>query len=178
MNNIKNFYKNIISYNLITKNNYSNIFEILNINKIILNIGFKNSNTEKKKLIIILVLLKIITNKNPLVTKSKKNKILLKIKKNSIVGCKIELKKNDKYYFLEKLLIFIFPTMDQNFIKLNNKINNILNFKINNILNFFELESEFLKFKDIPNIDISIQTNSTNNNNLQLLFNQYYFPIK
>ena len=110
MNNIKNFYKNIISYNLITKNNYSNIFEILNINK--------------------------------------------------------------------KLLIFIFPTMDQNFIKLNNKINNILNFKINNILNFFELESEFLKFKDIPNIDISIQTNSTNNNNLQLLFNQYYFPIK
>ena len=48
--NLKNHYKNIISYDLLTKLNFQNLFEITKITKICLNIGFKNSNIEKKKI--------------------------------------------------------------------------------------------------------------------------------
>ena len=169
-NNIKNHYQNIISYDLLTKFNFKNIYQIPKITKISLNIGLKNANIEKKKIINILVLLKLITNQKPILTQSKKNNIFLKIKKNSIIGCKITLRKKNIYIFLEKLLIFIIPNLNY-IIKSNMDNRNILNFQIKNILNFFELRREFLKFKDIPNIDISLYTNSKNNKELLLLLN-------
>ena len=49
MNLLQNHYNHIIIYDLITKLNFNNIFKIPVINKIILNIGLKKSNTEKKK---------------------------------------------------------------------------------------------------------------------------------
>lgn len=176
-NNLKNHYQNVIAYDLLTKSNIKNIFEITKITKICLNIGFKNANIEKKKLINILVLLKLITNQKPIVTKSKKNNIFLKIKKNSIIGCKVTLRKKNIYDFLEKILIFIIPNLNKNInLKLENK--NILNFQIKNILNFFELRKEFLKFKEIPPIDISIHTNSKNNKELFNILNSYFIIKK
>ena len=169
--NLQNHYKNVIIYDLLTKLNFKNIFEITKITKICLNIGFKNANIEKKKLINIILLIKLITNQKPIITKSKKNDIFLKIKKNSIVGCKITLRKIRIFNFLEKFLIFILPY--DNKIIFNSKNINILNFKINDTLNFFELKTEFLKFKDIPPIDVSIHTNAKNNNELFLLLNGY-----
>lgn len=174
--NLKNHYQNVIIYDLITKLNFKNIFEIPKITKICLNIGFKNANIEKKKLINIILLLKLITNQKPIVTKSKKNNIFLKIKKNSIIGCKVTLRKKNIYIFLEKLLIFILPNISN--INFNLKNRNILNFQIKNILNFFELKTEFLKFKDIPPIDISIHTNSKNNNELFTLLNSFFIIKK
>jgi len=97
--NIKNYYQNIITYDLLTKYNFKNIFQIPKITKICLNIGFKNANIEKKKLINILVLLKLITNQKPIATQSKKNNIFLKIKKNSIIGCKVTLRKKNILFF-------------------------------------------------------------------------------
>ena len=120
-----------------------------------------------------MVLLKLITNQEPITTKSKKNNIFLKIKKGSIIGCKITLRNKQKFIFLEKLLIFILPNIKQ--IPFNLKEKEILNFQIQNILNFFELETEFLKFKNIPPIDISIHTNSKKNQELFLFFNSFYF---
>lgn len=174
--NLKNHYQNVISYDLITKFHYQNIFEIPKITKICLNMGFKNANIEKKKLINIIVLLKLITNQKPIVTKSKKNNIFLKIKKNSIIGCKVTLRKKNINIFLEKLLIFIIPNIQK--INFNSKNINILNFQIQNILNFFELKTEFLKFKNMPPIDISIHTNSKNNIELFTLLNSLYILKK
>lgn len=174
--NLKNHYKNVIAYDLLTKIPLKNIFEVPKITKICLNIGFKNANTEKKKLINILVFLKLITNQKPIPTQSKKNNIFLKIKKNSIIGCKITLKKNNIFFFLEKLIIFIIPALTEN-IKFNLKNKNIFNFQIKNILDFFEFKKEFFKFKDITPIDISIHTNLKNNKEL-LIFLNHLFIIK
>jgi len=175
--NLKNHYQNVIKYDLLTKFHFKNIFQIPKITKICLNIGFKNANIEKKKLINILVLLKLITNQKPIVTQSNKNNIFLKIKKNSIIGCKVTLKDRNIYFFLEKLILFIIPNLDKN-IKFNFKNKNILNFQIKNLLNFFELKREFLKFKEIPPLDISIHTNATNNKELFILLNSFFIIKK
>lgn len=174
--NLQNHYQNVTIYDLITKLNYKNIFEIPQINKICLNIGFKDANLEKKKLINIILLLKLITNQKPIITKSKKNNIFLKIKKNSIIGCKITLRKKNIYFFLEKLLFFILPNLNNIKFNLTNK--NILNFQISNILHFFELKTEFLKFKNIPPIDVSIHTNVKTNKELFLLLNSLFLIKK
>ena len=171
--NLKKHYQNIIIYDLLTKSNFKNIFEITKIIKICLNIGFKNSNIEKKKLINMIVLLKLITNQEPFLTKSRKNNILFKIKKGSIVGCKITLRKKNIYVFLENFYLFILPNFRNQNINYNFKNQNIVHFQIPNILSFFELETEFLKFKNIPPIDISIHTNSKNNQEFISLLNSF-----
>nr|YP_010394774.1 ribosomal protein L5 [Phytophthora versiformis]DAZ89211.1 TPA_asm: ribosomal protein L5 [Phytophthora versiformis] len=175
--NLQNHYQNITIYDLLTKLNFTNIFEIPKIKKICLNIGFKNANIEKKKLINIILLLKLITNQKPIITKSKKNNIFLKIKKNSIIGCKITLRNKNIFNFLEKFLIFILPNIT-NKIHFNLRNKNIFNFQISNILHFFELKTEFLKFKNIPPIDVSIHTNVKNNNELFLLLNSLFIIKK
>lgn len=176
MNTFNNYYNNIISYDLITKHHFKNIFEIPKIKKIYLNIGFKNANIEKKKLIDILILLKLIVNQKPILTKSKKNNIFLKIKKNSIIGCKVTLQKKNMYFFLEKLNIFVIPNIKK--IKFNIQNKNILNFQIKELLYFFELKNEFLKFQNMPSMDISIHTNSKNNIELFNLLNNLYLIKK
>lgn len=178
MQHIKNHYNHNINYDLINKLNLTNIFKIPKINKIILNIGLKNSNMEKKKMISIILLLRLIINQQVLNTKSKKNNIIFKIKKGDIMGCKITLRKQNIYFFLEKLIIFILPNIkDFKGILINKKNINILNFKINNILNFFELEKEFLKFQNLPSIDVNIHTNSISNDYLSVLLNQFNISI-
>lgn len=128
---------------------------------------------------LIALLLRLIINQQILITKSKKNNIILKIKKNDIIGCKLTLRKNNIYFFLEKLLIFILPNIkDFNGLLLNKNSKNILNFKISNILNFFELEKEFLKFQNIPNIDINLHSNNISYNYLLICLNQLNIPIK
>ncbi|KAK1928418.1 ribosomal protein L5 (mitochondrion) [Phytophthora citrophthora] len=174
--NLQNHYQNVTIYDLLTKLNFKNIFEIPKITKICLNIGFKDANIEKKKLINIILLLKLITNQKPIITKSKKNIIFLKIKKNSIIGCKITLRKKKIFNFLEKFLIFVLQNITK--INFNFKNKNILNFQIQNILYFFELKTEFLKFKNIPPIDVSIHTNAKNSNELFLLLNSLFIIKK
>ena len=105
---LQSHYTHITRYNFLLKCNFPNIFKIPTITKICLNIGFKEANFSKKKLINILLLLKLITNQKPLITQSKKSNIFLKIKKNSIIGCKITLRKNTVFFFFRKNIIFYF----------------------------------------------------------------------
>nr|YP_010886821.1 ribosomal protein L5 [Paralagenidium karlingii]WJH17919.1 ribosomal protein L5 [Paralagenidium karlingii] len=172
--NFNYYYNQIILYDLTTKFNFQNAYKLPKITKISLNIGLKDSNLNKKKLIYALTVLKLISNQKPILTKSKKNQLLLKIKKGSIVGCKVTLRKKNIYLFLEKFFFFISPNLKNKEFKFNS---NIVNFKIRNLLDFNELKQEFMKFKDIPYIDVSIYLNDKNKINesiLKTLLNLFY----
>lgn len=175
--NLKNYSNSLIIYDLISKLNINNIYTIPKITKIDLNIDFSKKNSiEKKRIILIILFFNLLTNQQPFLTKKSKNNIFLKVKKNSIIGCKITLRKEFINFFLEKIIFYILPTLKQ--ITFNpTKINNIFNFKIKNLLNFFEFKTEFFKFKDLSifSLNVSIHTNSKNNSHLFLLLNYFFF---
>lgn len=163
---LKNYYEQIILYNFLLKNKVKNIFQIIKIEKINLNIGCKDNFMEKTNLINIFLFLKLITNQKSLITKAKKNNLFLKIKKNNITGCKVILRKKNAYFFLEKIILFILNEKEK--IKINN---NIINFKIYNILDFIEFKGEIFKFQNIPQMDISIHI--INEKNVKLFANYF-----
>lgn len=172
---LDNYYKNIIVYDLISKLNIQNIYKIPKITKINLSIIFKKK--KKKDLLTVFLFLNLLTNQIPFFIQSKKNSIILKIKKNAIIGFKIILRKKYIYIFLEKILFFIFPNIKKKsyyFLK-NNKN---FNFKINNLLNFFEFNKEFIKFKEIFYLSLFVSVNSHNCNyksDLYTLLNFFFF---
>jgi large subunit ribosomal protein L5 len=170
---IQHHYSTIVQYDWITRfPSCQNSFEIPCITKICLNIGFGNTQIEKKDILKIYFLLKLLTNQEPKFTLSKKNNIILKIKKGSIVGCKVTLRKQYMYNFLEKLILFILPNYQPKY-NIDNHQN--INFQISNNLLFFELQKEYLKFQKTPCIDVSIHTSSKNNQSTNVLLNYFFF---
>ena len=85
------------------KSAYLSIFRILQICKLTCNVF--------KRIIKIILFLNLITNQQPFLTKKQKNNIFLKVKKNSIIGCKITLRKEYIYIFLEKIIFYILPNL-------------------------------------------------------------------
>lgn len=172
------FFKNIIIYNLILKYPYLNFYQIFKINKIILNFGFKNLLIKNKiKNYELFLLLKLLTNQFPKITKSRKNILEFKIKKNNIVGCKLTLRKKNALIFLDKLLFKILQNKKINF----NNNNSFLNFKINNYFDFTKEIEKILLFENMPTLDISIQNSNklvSNNNELLLFLTESLFPIQ
>lgn len=173
-NNISNYYQNIISYDLLTKNHFQNVFQLPKIHQISLNIGFKNANIEKNKLVNILVFLKLLSNQKPIETKSRKNNIFFKIKKNSIIGCKITLKGKNAYSLIEQFILFILPQENYALIINKEKTNGVFDFQIKNIFNFLAFKKELFQFKDIPPMDVSIEVNKTNSKEFFMLLNALY----
>jgi large subunit ribosomal protein L5 len=91
--------------NFLTKFNIINTLSKRNINKISLNFGFKEIKFDKKKMILFFMILELITNQKCVLTSSKKNLIYMRIKKGSITGCKITLRNENLYNFIDNLLL-------------------------------------------------------------------------
>lgn len=174
MQRFKYHYKNIILYDLLNKHNYTNNFQIPTLKNIKIVLNYTNVN--KKNIVHMLLILKLICNTlGKINILNKKNS---KIKKSLTNGCKILLNNNDKFLFLEQLIIFIFPNVKEfNGFNLK-KSNNILNFKIKNIINFFGLQNEFFFLNNYKNILITVETNSKTFQETELLLNSFNFPIK
>lgn len=179
MNRLNNHYKQIVSYDLTTKFNYKNSYQLPSIKEIVINISSINLAIEKKKIIPLLLAIELISGQKGKITLSKKNKIHLKVKQGMIVGCKVTLNKKNSYNFLEDLITFVLPNRkDFKGFYINSKSPSNLSFKIDNVLDFFELQNEFLTFSKIPNLNITIKMNSNSTEESKLLLNSLNFPIK
>jgi len=144
----------------LTKFNYINNLDHCRFSKISLNFGFRNINFDKKRMMLFFMVLELISNQKSYITFSKKNLFSLKIKKGSITGCKVTLRKENLYNFLDTLIISL-PRNDtfQGFSlkKKNKKVKSVW-LKINQLFIFHNIESELVDY--VKNLDINFVTNS------------------
>jgi len=150
------------NYNLdfLTKFNTTSILTEKKCIKISLNFGFKGIKFEKKQMILHFMLLELLTNQKCVLTTSKKNLIAFKIKKGSITGCKVTLRKEYLDMFLNTLLLAL-PRSEvfKGFtFKKNSKKYNNFSTKLKNLFIFYTIESEMNSI--IKNIDISFSFNT------------------
>ena len=167
-----------LKYDLTNKFLYKNTKKIPQIKKITLNFGCKTR--EIRQLSASLLALELITSKKGTLTTTTKPNIILKIRKGNPVGCKITLHKKQIFTFLEKIYIYIFSNI-KNFagIKLSKKINSkSLSFKIFDTFKFIEFEEHYSLFNNLPNLDITISTNSITKEELIFIIKSLQFPLK
>ena len=147
-----------------------NITKIPKLKKIILNFGYQKSNF--RSLITSLLALEFISYKKGIVTKSKHINVFLKIKKGNPVGCKLILKKTAMNFFFIKLKTSISPSVKQSQIYQHQQkvgLRNSISFQIKNPLLFTELENQFQFIKDVPQLDITLLTDSESQKELLYL---------
>ena len=139
--------------------------------------GYQKSNL--KYLISGLLALEFISSKKGKITKSRHLNLFLKIKKGDPVGCKIVLKKSTMYFFYLKLITLILPKTKQSQVpqcEWDLKLIKSISFRLKSPLLFAELENQFQLFKELPQLDITVLTNSKSQKELFFCLNQlnYY----
>lgn len=175
---LEHFYRKTVKYDLINKFFYNKTKNFPKIKKIVLNFGCKT--TEIRDLSSSLLALELITNKKGSLTFTKQPNIFLKIRKGHPVGCKVTLKKKQMFNFLEKILIEIFPKIKNfNGFLVNKKLKkNAFSYELHNTFAFNELEEHYYLFNKLPNLKVTIITQSKTKEELIFILKSLQFPIK
>lgn len=109
MNRLKERYENEASKSLMTKFNYSSVMEVPAMEKIVINIGVGDAVSNSKLLDEAVEELTAITGQKPVITKAKKSIAGFKLREGMPIGCKVTLRGERMYEFLDKLVNISLP---------------------------------------------------------------------
>lgn len=109
MNRLKERYDTEISKALMAKFNYRSVMEIPKIEKIVVNVGVGDAVNNSKLLDDAVAELTLITGQKPLITKAKKSIAGFKLREGMAIGCKVTLRGERMYEFLDKLVNISLP---------------------------------------------------------------------
>ena len=109
MNRLKAKYNDEIIPSLREKFNYNNIMEVPMLDKIVVNIGVGDATTNSKLLEAAMNDLEIITGQKPVKTTAKKSIAGFKLREGQPIGCKVTLRGENMYNFLDKLISITLP---------------------------------------------------------------------
>ena len=109
MNRLKEKYTKTIVSDLMSKHNYKNIMEVPKLEKIVVNIGCGDATSNSKLLEAAMRDLETITGQKPVATKAKKSIAGFKLREGQAIGCKVTLRGENMYNFLDKLISITLP---------------------------------------------------------------------
>ena len=109
MNRLQERYENEVVKSLMEKFNYSSKMQAPKIEKIVLNIGVGDAVSNSKLLDEAVEELTIITGQKPVVTTAKKSIAGFKLREGMPIGCKVTLRGERMYEFLDKLVNISLP---------------------------------------------------------------------
>ena len=109
MNRLKEKYEKTIVSDLMSKHNYKNVMEVPKLEKIVVNIGCGDATTNSKLLEAAMRDLEVITGQKPVATKAKKSIAGFKLREGQAIGCKVTLRGENMYNFLDKLISITLP---------------------------------------------------------------------
>ena len=109
MNRLKEKYLKEVVPSLKEKFNYKTVMEVPKLEKIVVNIGVGDATTNSKLLDAAVAELELITGQKPVVTKAHKSIAGFKLREGQAIGCKVTLRSDNMYTFLDKLIAIGLP---------------------------------------------------------------------
>ena len=109
MNRLMERYQNDVVKSLVEKFNYSSSMPAPKVEKIVLNIGVGDAVSNSKLLDEAVNELTLITGQKPVITRAKKSIAGFKLREGAPIGCKVTLRGERMYEFLDKLVNISLP---------------------------------------------------------------------
>ena len=109
MNRLKEKYNKEIVPNLKEKFSYKSVMQVPRLEKIVVNIGAGDASHNAKMLDACVNDLMTITGQKPVITKARKSIAGFKIREGQNIGCKVTLRGENMYNFLDKLISVSLP---------------------------------------------------------------------
>lgn len=106
---MKDVYETQVRKQLIDKFGYKNPMEVPKIDKIVVNMGVGEAAQDSKKVQAAAAELAAITGQKPVLTKARKAIANFKLREGQAVGCKVTLRREHMYEFLDRLINIALP---------------------------------------------------------------------
>ena len=178
MANLKTYYQETIVSNLIKKHNYKSVMEVPKITKITLNMGLGEAVGDKKVIEHAVSDMTKISGQKPIVTKARKSIAAFKIRDDYPIGCKVTLRNEKMYEFLERLVRIAIPRI-RDFRGLNPKsFDGMGNYSMGIKEQIIFPEINYEKIDKIRGMDITITTTARTDDDAKALLKEFNFPLK
>lgn len=109
MNRLKEKYSKEVVPKLVSKHNYETVMLVPKIDKIVINMGVGDALQNSKLLEAAMNDLEQITGLKPVPTTAKKSISSFKLREGQVIGCKVTLRGEKMYNFLDKLINVVLP---------------------------------------------------------------------
>ncbi len=109
MVHLQELYENTIRSSMQEQFGYKNIHEIPRLEKIVLNMGVGEASQDKKKIEAPLNEMALISGQRPVITRARKSIATFKLREEAIVGCKVTLRRDKMYEFLDRFVNIALP---------------------------------------------------------------------
>jgi large subunit ribosomal protein L5 len=178
MSRLQIHYKESLTSQLMETLELKNIMEVPKITKVTLNMGVGEAVTDKKVMAHATGDMTVISGQKPIVINARKSVATFKIRDGWPVGCKVTLRRERMYEFLDRLVNISIPRI-RDFRGLNRKSfdgRGNYSFGISEQIMFPEID--FDKIDTIRGMDITITTTARNDAEGLALLQAFNFPFK
>ncbi len=157
---------------------YTNPMQVPTITKIVLNMGIGEGVADRKKVDNATNDLSLIAGQKAVVTKSRKSIATYKLRDGQAIGCKVTLRKQRMYDFLDRLVNIALPRI-RDFRGLNPKsFDGRGNYSLGIKEHIVFPEIDFDKVTDSWGLDITVCTNARSDDEARALLTAFNFPFR
>lgn len=178
MTRLQEFYKNVVVPELVKQFGYQSIMEVPRIEKITLNMGVGEAVADKKIMEYAVGDLQKISGQKPVVTVARKSIAGFKIRDDYPVGCKVTLRRERMFEFLDRLVTIALPRV-RDFRGVNGKSfdgSGNYNMGVREQIIFPEIEYD--KIDALRGLNITITTTAKTDEEAKALLSLFKFPFK
>lgn len=178
MANFKELYNNELRAKLKEELGLDNVMEVPKITKITLNMGVGEALADKKVLEHAVSNLEQIAGQKPVVTKARKSIAGFKVREGWPIGCKVTLRSDRMYEFLERLVGIAIPRI-RDFRGISPKsFDGRGNFAMGVSEQIIFPEIDYDKVDKLRGLDITITTSARTDDEGRALLKAFNFPFK
>lgn len=175
---LKKLYKEKGIQELKKKFNYKNIMMVPKLEKIVLNMGIGQATQDKKKIDDAVKELTLIAGQKPIKTKARKSIASFKLREGMEIGCKVTLRGNKMFEFLDRLINLALPSVkDFRGMKLTG-FDGRGNYTLGITEHLIFPEIEYDKITEIKGLNITINTTAKTDEEAKELLTVFNFPFR
>ncbi|WP_127218638.1 50S ribosomal protein L5 [Neisseria meningitidis] len=178
MARLREFYKETVVPELVKQFGYKSVMEVPRIEKITLNMGVGEAVADKKVMEHAVSDLEKIAGQKPVVTVARKSIAGFKIRDNYPVGCKVTLRRDQMFEFLDRLITIALPRV-RDFRGVSGKsFDGRGNYNMGVREQIIFLEIEYDKIDALRGLNITITTTAKTDEEAKALLSLFKFPFK
>ena len=175
---LKEHYETTLKPALIEEFSYKNTMEVPRLEQVVINMGVGEAVADSKKIKSAMKELTLIAGQAPVVTKAKKSVATFKLREGMSVGCKVTLRRERMYEFLDRLVTIALPRV-RDFRGLSNKsFDGRGNYAMGLKEQIVFPEIDYDSVDEIRGMDIVICTTAKNDQEARALLKGFQFPFR
>jgi large subunit ribosomal protein L5 len=175
---LQQFYRETVVPKLSERFAYKNPMQVPRITKITLNMGVGEATADKKVMENAVADMTKIAGQQPVVTKARKSIATFKIREDYPVGCKVTLRREQMYEFLDRLISISLPRV-RDFRGISGRsFDGRGNFSMGVKEQIIFPEIEYDKIDALRGMDITITTTAKTDEEAKALLQAFNFPFR